>query len=318
VISVRYVLQRGVLSLLTLLLVSLITFLFTQALPGDAAVMIAGRESSPERIEAIRQSLGLNRPLYVQYFDWLLGVLQGDFGNSFLFERPVTEILIPRIPRSLYLTTVAILIATVTSIPLGVIAASKQNEIIDDIISLLTFGGIIIPNWLWGLIFVYIFAVSFNILPPSGYADPYTDPLEFVRLVIMPAVALGWYLMAYMTRMTRSSMIDELKKNYILTAKAKGLSKNKVLFKHALKNALIPTLTVLGFQIGFIFGGMIVIEEVFNWPGIGRLTFRAILERDIPVIQASVMIIATVFVTANFFVEILYTALDPRIEKGSE
>ena len=314
----RYIAKRLLLSVLTIVLVSMLTYVFTTVLPGSAARMILGRKATPEKIEAVRQQLGLTKPIYVQYWDWVTGFATGDMGTSFLYNDPVSDLILQRLPRSLFLAIAAMSIAILTAIPLGVIASTHQNEPMDVAISTFTFAGISVPNFFWGLVFILIFAVQLNLLPPSGYVDPWINPVGFLARLVMPAAALGWSLMAYIARMTRSSMLEVFRENYITTAKAKGVPKDDIVYTHALRNALIPTLTVIGFQIGYAFGGVIVIEQVFHWPGIGSLAFQAILERDLPVIQAAVVTIAIVFVGANFLVDILYSYLDPRIRYGGE
>lgn len=314
----RYIGKRFVLSLLTIVLVSILTFVFTNVLPGSAARMMLGMEATPEKVAALERELGLHRPLYIQYLDWITGFVTGDLGQSYLYDDPVAELLLQRLPRSLFLAVAAITVATATAIPLGVIASTRQNEAPDLAISIFTFAGISVPNFFWGLVFILIFAVQLNLLPPSGYVDPWVDPQGFLARILMPAAALGWSLMAYITRMTRSSMLDVFRENYITTAKAKGVPENKIVYAHALRNALIPTLTVIAFQIGYAFGGVIVIEQVFSWPGIGSLAFSAILERDVPVIQATVITITSVYVGANFIVDLLYSVIDPRIRYGGE
>lgn len=313
----EYIGKRVGTAVVTLFIVSLLTFIFTQILPGDAAQLIAGKEASPARIEQIRQELGLYRPIYVQYWDWVTGLLVGDLGRSFIFNEPVADVLLRRLPRSAYLATATMTLGILISIPLGVYASLHKNSLRDFMISTVTFAGISVPNFFWGLIFILVFARYLAFLPPSGYVAPSEDFVEFLRRITMPTVALTLYLMAYITRMTRSSMLEVLDQNYIRTAYAKGVSRRGVVFNHALRNALIPTLTILAFQVGYVFGGVIVIEFVFSYPGIGSLTYTAILERDLPVIQGAVMLIASVFIVANLLVDISYTILDPRIKYGA-
>lgn len=314
----QYIAKRIVLSVITLFFVSAMTFSMTQILPGDAARLILGIEATPERVETVRQNLGLNRPLYIQYLDWVIGFLTGDLGTSFHYGEPVSKMINNRLPRSIYLAGAAMFIAIATAIPLGVISAVRQNKIADITISTFTFAGISVPNFFWGLVFILVFARYLNILPPSGYVDPNTDAIEFLKRIIMPAAALAWSQMAYITRMVRSSMLEVFQKDYIRTAKMKGAPWKTIIYKHSLRNALIPALTVIAFQIGYAFGGIIILEEIFSWPGIGSLAFTAILERDLPVIQAAVMYIAFVFIAANFIADILYSVLDPRIRYGGE
>ncbi|MFB6221908.1 MAG: ABC transporter permease [Halolamina sp.] len=314
----RYAAKRSVLSVVTVFLVSVMTFVLTHVLPGSAARMVLGMQATPERVEAVRQELGLNRPLWVQYFDWITGFLTGDLGNSFLYDTPVSELLVDRLPPSLLLAATAVTIAVLTAIPLGIIASRHQNQPVDVAISTFTFAGISVPNFFWGIVFILVFAKWMNLLPPSGYAAPWDAPMQFLTFIVMPAAALGWSLLAYITRMTRSSMLETYRENYITTARAKGVSEEGIVYRHALRNAMLPTLTVIAFQVGYAFGGIIIIEQIFSWPGIGSLLFSAILERDLPVIQAAVIAITVVFVGSNFIVDMLYAFLDPRIRYGGE
>lgn len=314
----RYAGKRIVLSALTLLLVTVITFAFTQILPGDAAQMILGMQASDEQLAAVREQLGLNRPLWVQYLDWVTGFVTGDLGTSFVYSEPVSDTILTRLPRSIYLTVASMVIAVSFAIPLGIYSSTKQGEPVDLAVSTFVFAGISVPNFFWGLVFILVFASYLDILPVSGYVAPSENFVEFLKRLIMPAAALGWALMAQITRMTRSSMLEVFSENYIETAKSKGVSQRGIVYKHAFLNALIPTLTVIGFQIGYLFGGAIVIEQVFSWPGIGSLVFNAVLERDLPVIQASVVVITTVFIVSNLIVDLLYGVIDPRIRYGGE
>lgn len=314
----RYLSKRLVLSAVTLFLVTVLTFMFTQMLPGDAAQMILGKSATEARLEAVRQQLGLNQPIYIQYIDWVSGFATGDLGRSFLYDEPVSETILTRLPRSIYLTAAAMLFAVTFAIPLGIVASTRQNEPADLAISTMVFAGISVPNFFWALVFILVFASYMNVLPVSGYVAPSDDFMGFLTRLVMPAAALGWGLMAQITRMTRSSMLEVYNENYIETAKSKGVSRRDIIYKHAFSNALIPTLTVIGFQIGFLFGGAIIIEEVFSWPGIGSLLFNAVLERDLPVIQATVVVITTVFILANLAVDLLYAYIDPRIRYGGE
>ena len=312
----RYALRRVVLLFGTLIGVSIVTFGLTNIIPGDVAVLIVGTQGSQEQLEIIRQQLGLNRPLYVQYLDWALGVLAGDLGNSLRFGDPVASLIMQRLPASTVLAFSAMIVAVAISIPLGVIAAMEENTWKDFGASTAAFIGISLPGFFWGIVLILIFARYAGLFPPAGYISPAEDPLGTLRHITLPAVALGFGLMAHLTRMTRSSLIGELRSGYVTLAESKGLSERRIVYRHALRNAFLPVLTVLGFQLAFLFGGVVVIEEVFAYPGIGRLAYQALLNRDVPLIQGTVLVFAVIFTVSNLVVDLLYAVLDPRVGAG--
>jgi peptide/nickel transport system permease protein len=312
----RYAVRRLVLLVATLFGASVITFGLTNVLPGDVAVMILGTRANNEQLEVLRQQLGLNRPLYVQYFDWIVGVLQGDLGRSLRFGDPVATLLAQRLPASAFLAFSALTIAVVVAIPLGVVAAIERNTWKDFATSVGAFTGISLPNFFWGMVLILLLAKYLPILPPSGYVSPLEDPVDAFAHVLLPAGALGFSLMAHLTRMTRSSLIEELRSGYVELARMKGLSSRRIVYRHALRNAFMPVLTVIGFQLGYLFGGIIVIEQLFAYPGLGRLAFNALINRDVPLIQGSVLTIAVIFMTSNLVVDLLYAVLDPRVSTG--
>jgi peptide/nickel transport system permease protein len=313
---IRYTTKRLLLSLVTLFIVSVVTFGATHILPGSAAQLLLGNNASEAKIQAVRTQLGLNRPLYIQYLDWIVGLLTLNLGESFFFGEPVAQLIKERFPPSLYLAIASMAIAITTAIPLGIISAVKRNTWIDISISSFVFAGLSVPSFFRGLVFILVFAVFFDLVPPSGYVSPFEDFVGFLKTIILPATAIAWGFLAQITRMLRSSMLETASENFITTARAKGVPNPSIILKHNLRNALLPTLTVLAFQIGYVFSGLVVIEEVFAFPGIGRLTFNAILQRDIPVIQATVMVITGVFVASNLVVDLLYSYIDPRIRYG--
>lgn len=314
----RYATRRVGLLLVSLLGVSIITFGIVNVLPGDVALLILGNRASPERLETVRQNLGLNRPLWIRYLDWLGGVLVGDMGNSLRFGDPVASLIKQRLPASAFLAAAAMTIAVTIAIPLGVVAGMARNTWKDFATSVVAFTGISLPDFFWGLVLILVFAEILSILPPSGYVNPAVNPIDGIQHVILPASALGFALMAHLTRMTRSSLIEELRSGYVKLAKSKGVSERDIVYRHALRNAFLPVLTVIGFQIGFLFSGIIIIEELFAYPGIGRLAFQALLNRDVTLIQGSVLTIATIFMLSNLVVDLLYAVLDPRVQQGGE
>lgn len=313
----RYIARRLVLAVGTLLGVSVVTFGLTNVLPGDVATLIVGIEADPKRVAAIRENLGLNRPLYVQYLDWLGGLLRGDMGESMRFGDPVAELIRQRLPASAFLAVSAMVVATLTAIPLGVVAALGRNTWRDYAASVAAFVGISLPGFFWGLVLILLFARYTRLFPPAGYVSPAEDPLAALHHVTLPALALGFGLMAHLTRLTRSSLVAELRAGYVDLAKSKGLSDRRIVYRHALRNAFLPVLTVMGFQLAFLFGGVVVIEEVFTYPGLGSLAFAALENRDIPLIQGTVLVFAVVFVLSNLVVDLLYAVLDPRVEEGA-
>jgi len=313
---VRYFLKRLGLMGVSLFLVSVMVFSLTQILPGDVALMILGRNATPEALETLRMKLGLNRPLYVQYLDWLTDLLRGEMGTSLRFERPVTALIMEKLPRSLLLAFAATALSIVIAIPLGTIAAVRQNKKTDTLASGFAFLGLSVPEFMWGLLFILVFAIYIPIFPTSGYVSPLEQPIGGLRHLALPALSLAIILVAYIMRMTRSSMVDVLQEEYIRLAEAKGMSQRVIIVKHALKNAMIPVITVIAFQFSVSFGAVVVLEEVFVWPGIGTLTLTAIQNRDIPLLQGCVMVIAFVFMTSNLIADLLYSYFDPRVRYG--
>jgi peptide/nickel transport system permease protein len=314
----NYVLRRLGFMTVTLFLVTVIAFAVTNILPGNVALVILGPNANAESIQALEAQLGLNRPLYVQYFDWVLGLLQGDMGESLRFGDPVLGLIAERLPRSLLLAVTATLVAVALSIPLGVYAAVNQNEAPDVTASMFAFVGISLPIFLWGLVFILLFAVWLNLFPTSGYVPPTEDPIGALQRLVLPAGAMGFALTAYIMRMTRSSMLEVLSEEYINLARAKGMSQRVVVLRHALRNAVIPVITVIAFQFSYAFGGVVVLEEVFLWPGIGRLTLTAIQSRDIPLIQGCIIVVAMIYMLSNFAADLLYAYFDPRIRYGGD
>ena len=314
----RYAARRLVFLVGTLFGASVITFALVNVLPGDVAVMILGTSGSQEQVEVLRQQLGLNQPVYIRYLDWIAGVLQGDLGRSLRFGDPVATLIAQRFPASAFLAFTALTIAVIVAIPMGIVAAVEQNTWKDFLTSIAAFTGISLPNFFWGMLLILLLARYLSVLPPSGYVSPLEDLPQAFAHVLLPAGALGFSLMAHITRMTRSSLIEELRSGYIELAKMKGLSSRRIVFRHALRNAFLPVLTVIGFQLGFLFGGIIIIEQLFAYPGLGRLAFNALLNRDAPLIQGAVLTIAVVFMTSNLVVDLLYAVIDPRVTSGGE
>jgi len=302
--------------IIILFLVSIIVFALVNILPGDPAVLLLGQEATPQALAALRDQLGLNDPLYIQYIHWIINVLHGNLGYSLSDHTPVLNILLQKIPVTLELTIISFIIALLIAIPLGILSATRKGSIWDYISTFGTLSGISIPSFWLGILLIYFFSVKLGWFPPSGYVSPFRHFGQSIFLMILPAFSLGITLSAELTRMLRSSLLEVLQADFIRTGYAKGLLKYAVVFKHALKNALIPVLTVSGLQLATFFGGAVITETIFAIPGIGQLIINAILSRDFPVVQGTVLFMAFAVICINFLVDITYSLLDPRIKLG--
>lgn len=310
----RYLIRRLALLVLTLLLTSLLIFALTQLLPGDVARLILGRDARPEALEQLRVELGLNAPPAEQYVNWLGDFVRGDWGNAFTSgNAPIRPLVIERLGNSLRLALVTLLISIPISILLGVIAGLRENTWVDSLISVLTLSVVGLPEFVTGIVLINVFALGLGWFPASATASPDAPFLEQISQLILPAIAATFVLMAYIVRMTRAGVIDELKKPYVRTAILKGLPTRTVIFKHVLRNALLPTITVIALSFGWLIGGLIVIENVFSYPGLGRLMTAAVERKDIPLMQAVVMVIIFFFAIANLLADLAYALLNPRI-----
>ncbi len=308
----NYFLRRLIYLIPILIGVALISFMIMHLIPGDPARVIAGVGASPEDVAAIRARLGLDRPLHEQFGTFMLGLLQGDLGRSLRTRQPVLGEIQARFFATASLALFAMLFSILISIPLGVLAATKQYSIFDNISMLGAIGGLSAPSFWLGLMLMYYLAFAVQIFPPSGMAGmPWT--LEGFKSYILPSITLGVPSAAMLARLTRSSVLEVLRQDYIRTARAKGTGERVVLYRHALKNALIPIITMAGIQLGYLLGGAVVVETVFSWPGLGRYIVSAIHFRDFPVVQGGVMFLALTFVFLNLIVDILYGIIDPRI-----
>lgn len=288
-----------------LLVVAALVFGIVHMVPGDPVLAMVGAEAARQDIDLMRERLGLNRPLIVQFGDYLAGVARGDLGNSIRSGRPVAQEVASRFPRTLQLASVALGVSIVVGIVLGVVAAVFRGTWIDTIAVFIAIVGVSAPTFWIGLAFIFIFAVDLGWFPTGG--------AESWRHVVLPAATLGFHYAAVIARVTRSSMLDVLADDYVRTARAKGLGSWRVIGGHALKNALIPTMTIVGLQFGALISGSIVVEVVFNWPGLGLLLITALNSRDYPVVQACILAIATAFILVNLAVDVLYGVVDPRV-----
>ncbi len=304
---------RRILQLTFLLLgISFLVFMSMHLAPGDPATVIGGPNATSSDLEAIRDKMGLDRPVLVQYFDYLGGILQGDFGYSYQTNQAVTEAIITRFPTTVKLAVASMVVAVLIGIIAGIISARKQNSWVDVTSTTFALVGVSIPNFWLGTILILIFSVNFQLLPVGGLNSPFYT-FEGMKELILPAITLGTASAALIARMTRSSMLEVIRSDYIRTAKAKGVRKRPLIWVHTLKNAMIPVLTIIGINFGSLLGGTIVTEQVFAINGIGRLMIDAIAARDFPIVQGTVLLIAAIFVVVNLIVDIIYTLIDPRI-----
>ncbi len=308
-----YILNRLLSILLTLFLISIITFAVTSILPGDVATMIMGTQSNPEALAGLRKTLGLNDPLVVQYGRWIGGMLTGDWGRSLVFKVPIADLLIQKIKASSLIVVMSMAIALSCAVPLGVWAATHRNRWQDATSSSAALVGVSLPDFFWGIMLILLFARTLGWFPSSGFADPSVNFAQALTHAFLPSLALGLGLMAHLTRMTRSTMTNILGQEYIRVGRAKGLAERTIVWRYALANAVGPVITVAGLQVGYLFGSIIVVETLFNYTGMGWLTYQALLNRDIPLIQAAVFVIAAVVMLANLAVDLLYLYFDPRI-----
>jgi peptide/nickel transport system permease protein len=310
----RYLVERIVELFLVLLFLSVIVFTIVRLIPGDPAAVMLGTEATPQALAQIRREMGLDAPIVVQYVRWLQNVvLKGNFGTSWVSQKPSLGLILGALPVTLQLVGSAFLVALLIAFPAGILAALRPRSWIDAGSTTFALAGISMPSFWLGIMLVLLFALELRWLPPSGHVAFTADPWGALRATLLPAVTLGVALAAPLTRFLRSGMLDVLALDYVRTARAKGLPERRVIARHALKNALLSVVTVLGLQLGALLGGSIVIEQVFGWPGLGRLSLAAIQQRDYGVVQGIVLFVATGFVLVNFAVDLVYLYLDPRI-----
>ena len=308
-----YVTRRVLATIPVILLVALFVFSLLYLAPGDPAAIIAGDQATPADVDRIRLSLGLDRPFVVRFGDWFWHVLHGDLGTSIFTNLPVTHMIAQRIEPTLSLMALTLILSISLAIPMGVIAAWKHGTLIDRLVMMLAVFGFSTPVFVIGYLLAYLFALRLDWLPVQGFTPISQGLWPFLRNLILPSVALGWIYMALIARITRAAMLDVLSQDYVRTAKAKGVGQRGLLFVHALKNAAVPIVTVIGIGVALLIGGAVVTESVFAIPGLGRLTVDAILRRDYPVIQGVVLLFSFSYVLVNLVVDLLYTLFDPRI-----
>jgi peptide/nickel transport system permease protein len=312
-----YIIRRLIMLIPVLIVVGVVVFTLVHLTPGDPAAVILGQGATSEQIEALRDQLGLNEPLLVQFGKWIAGVVRLDFGDSLFLGMPVTEALMQRAQPTLLLTLYALLIQIFIGVPAGVIAAIRRNSPLDRVLMVASISGAAIPTFFLGILLILIFAVWLRWLPSGSYVPITENVGEHFKSMLLPSFALGFSAAGLLARLVRSSMLDVLSEDYVRTAWAKGLPGRRVVITHALRNALIPALTIVGASMGALLGGAVVTETVFTIPGMGRLVVQSIARRDFPLIQGAIMIIAGIYVLVNLLVDVLYVYVDPRIRYGS-
>lgn len=314
----RYFVQRILTSVLVAVLVSIVVFVIARQLPGDAAAAIAGPDAPPEVVEVIREDLNLDEPLPVQYVLWLGDVLQGDLGRSSRqVNLPVTDLLEDRIPVTLELAALAMIISAIISVPSAIISATRPGTIADSVVSILAIMGSAVPTIVLSFVFIYLIALQADLLPTSGYVRPGEDLVEHFKSMLLPSLTLGLHLAAVQMRLLRATLMDVLRNDYVRTAWAKGLPERKVVGTHALRNAILPFVTIFGIQTGHLLGGTVIVETIFAMPGLGKLAVDSIFARDYTTLQGVVLVIVTGFLIINLLVDLSYGFLDPRMRAAS-
>lgn len=311
-----YLLRRTGIAAVLLWVVASVVFFSVYMLPGDPAHIILGgldANPTPEQLQEVRRQLGLDRPVAVQYADWLGRLVRGDFGRSLVTDRPVARDLSVRLVRTIQLILPAMVIAVGVGVPAGVFAARRRGTLLDPLASGFTLIGFSVPVFVIGPILVYLFALRFALLPSGGYVTFAASPDRFLAHLVLPALALAAAPMATAMRMTRSAVLEQLSLDYVRTARSKGLGEGRVIGQHVLRNALLPVLTILGLQVGAMFAGSVLVENIFNWPGMNTFLLQAIGLRDYPVIQAVVLVASAIFISLNVLTDVAYAVLDPRI-----
>ena len=308
------VLRRLLSAIPVLLLVTLISASIMQLVPGDPALMIAGSNASDAEIQQVRRALGLDRSFGVRLLEWYGGMLRGDLGQSLLLNRSVTDAILERLPVTLALAGFALALTVAIGVPLGVIAALKANTVVDQVVLVVALIGVSVPNFWLGLMLIVSFGVWLDVLPAGGYTPFADSPMGWVRSLILPGISLALLQIGLLARITRATMLEVLRQDYVRTARAKGLPMRMVVGQHALRNVMVPVVTVIGISFGLLLSGSVVIETVYSIPGMGRLLATAIFSRDYPVIQGGLLVTATVLVLLNLAVDLLYAVIDPRVK----
>ena len=308
----EYAVKRALSAIPVLVIVSFVVVALIRMVPGDPALMMLGADADPEQVEALRESMGFNQPLYVQYVEYMSGVVRGDFGYSYMGDQDVTTAIVRRLPISVTVALGGLIVSLTIAIPAGTISALKQDTPSD--YAALTFGllGVSIPNFWLGIMLLMIFAVSLGWFPVTGYVAVWDDPVAGIRYLVLPSITLGTAMAAIVTRMLRAEMLEEIRKEYRNALQMKGVTRTRVL-RHVMKNSFIPVITVIGMQVGYLLGGTIIIEEVFSIPGMGRLLLSSIFSRDYMMLQGVVIVYTALFVAVNAIVDITYFYLNPKL-----
>ncbi|MBA8900939.1 ABC transporter permease [Phyllobacterium sp. P30BS-XVII] len=313
----NYISKRVLIGILTLLAASIVVFIMLEIVPGDPARLMLGMNATEDAVQALQQRMGLDQPLLTRYFSWIGGLLVGDFGKSYTYSVPVLNLITERIAVSLPLALISLFLSTIIAIPVGLFAAARRGTLADSGTMGIAQIGVAIPNFWFALLLVYVFAVTLRLVPAGGFPGWNAGLWAGFKSLILPSIALGLPQAAILARVTRSALLDVLGEDYIRTARAKGLSRRKVLYRHALRNALIPVLTILGLQFAFLLAGTIIIENVFYLPGLGRLVFQAITQRDLIVVEGVVMLLVATVILVNLLVDLSYALVDPRLRGRS-
>lgn len=314
----EYTLKRLLLFVPILFGVSVLVFLIVHIVPGSPAVAMLGVQATPERVAQIEAELGLHRPLLTQYIDWVGSALTGEFGKSYSYNQPVGSLLFDRFVVSLQLLVLTLLASTLVAVPLGVLAALNKNSWIDYLSMGVGISGVSIPTFFSAILFIAFFAVWADVLPVSGYVPPTENLVENLRHMVLPVLTMTLVAVAVIMRMMRSSMLETIGEDFIRFHKAKGLKRRSILFRHALKNSFIPVVTVIGLQFGYMLSGAVVVEQIFTIPGLGRTVLQAVIQRDYPLVQGAVLMLALWFSSVNLLTDLVITRLDPRIMEGGE
>jgi len=314
----RVLITRLALAVPMLFGMSVLVFLIIRLVPGDPVLAVLGLNATPELVAQMREDLGLNDPMYVQYFHWLADILHGDFGIDYRSNEPIGDLLADRLPVTVELAVLSLLFAVAAAIPLGVLAALRRGRVEDKATLGVSLAGISVPDFWLGIMLILVFSLSLDLLPSSGFVPLAEDPVDNIRHMLLPSIALAVGLAAVLIRITRAAMLDVLHQDHIRFTRAKGVEERIVIFKHALRNAAIPIVTVIGLQAGYLLGGAIVIEQVFALPGVGRLVLDSVLQRNYPVVQASVLVIGVLFVFTNLAADLLYIVLNPKLRTSGQ
>jgi peptide/nickel transport system permease protein len=311
----RYIARRLLQTIPVIILVSIVVFAMIRSIPGDPAAVLLGPDVPPEQIIQMRAKMGLDQPIWLQYFIWLGDMLRGNFGNSYLNGFPVSELILRKLPATVQLALAGMVVAMLISIPLGIVSALWRGHWPDRFATFYNSLALGMPSFWLGILLVLIFALKLRVLPPSGYPRSGDGLVKGLKFIILPAFTLGIYISAIFARFIKSSILETLHQDYVRTAYSKGLSKRSVVLHHVLKNALIPVVTVFGIQFGGLLGGAVITESIFDWPGLGRLLVQSILARDYSIVQALILLAVTVYLVVNLFTDLLYGVIDPRVHR---